>query len=70
MISISNSTNNMAARKYLTEKGSLALPIESKPHSKLCNFWVPLRFGPSKWVNKNVPPTNPTTKINWTKMEK
>ena len=70
MISISNRTNNIAARKYLTENGNLALPIESRPHSKLCNFCVPLRFGPKMCVRIKVPPTNPTTKINWTKMEK
>ncbi len=60
----------MAARKYLTEKGSRALPMDSKPHSKLCNFCTPLRLGPKKWDRRNVPPTNPTTNKNWTNIEK
>ncbi len=45
--STSNKTNNMATKKYFTEKGIRALPIDSIPHSKFRSFLADFLFGPS-----------------------
>ena len=54
----------MATKKYFIEKGILAFPCDSIPHSKVSFFILDLRFGPSKWVATIVVPTNPAAAKN------
>jgi hypothetical protein len=45
--STSNKTNKIATRKYFTEKGILALPTDSIPHSKFLSLFFECLFGPN-----------------------
>ena len=60
--STSNKTNKIATRKYLTEKGILALPTDSIPHSKFLSLFFECLFGPKKFEPIMVITTNPTAK--------
>ena len=66
--SISNKTNKIATRKYFTEKGFLALPIDLIPHSKFLSLLSEDRLGPSFEETNMVPTTNPTAKTNCIKI--
>lgn len=54
----------MATRKYLMEKGDLALPMLSIPHSKASFFTSDFFLGPSLWVTQMVNATNPKATKN------
>ena len=57
--STSNNTKRIATRKYFIEKGTLAFPCTSIPHSNVSSFFFVLRIGPSRWVANRVVATNP-----------
>lgn len=63
--STSNRTNRMATRKYLMEKGCLALPTTLIPASKVDNLSSVFLAGPSKWVAINVVTTKPSATTTW-----
>ena len=65
---MSNKTNKIATRKYFTEKGFLALPIDLIPHSKFLSLLSEDRLGPSFEETNMVPTTNPTAKTNCIKI--
>ncbi len=44
--STSNKTNKIATKKYFTEKGILAFPTDSIPHSKFLSLFFECLFGP------------------------
>ncbi len=62
--STSNRTNKIAVMKYFTEKGFLALPMLSRPHSKDASCLFPLALGPNKWVPTNTSTTKPRATRN------
>ena len=63
--STSKSTNNMATKKYLIEKGWRALPITLIPDSKVVNLSLVFLLGPKRWVAKSVTTTKPNATIIW-----
>ena len=52
----------MATKKYFTENGIRALPIDSIPHSKFLSLISDTRLGPNFPEIKIVPTTNPTAR--------
>ncbi len=58
--STSKRTKRIATRKYFTEKGILAFPIDSIPHSKFLSLFFECLFGPKNPDIMIVPTTNPT----------
>ena len=54
--STSNKTKRMATKKYLTENGIRALPVDSIPHSKLLSLLADDLFGPKRLEITIVPP--------------
>lgn len=66
--STSNNTNKIATRKYFTEKGILALPTDSIPHSKFLSFTSEDLLGPNLLETNIVPTTKPAAKINCIKI--
>ena len=60
--STSNKTNKIATRKYFTEKGILALPTDSIPHSKFLSLFFECLFGPKKLDPIIIYTTNPIAK--------
>ena len=66
--STSNKTNKMATRKYFTEKGILAFPTDSIPHSKFLSLTSEDLLGPNFDEINIVPTTNPTARINCIKI--
>lgn len=60
----------MATKKYLIEKGCLALPMTSTPDSKDDNLFAVRTFGPIKCVIIMVPIPNPAATISWNKIGK
>jgi len=58
--STSNSTNNMAVKKYLTERGIRALPTEWIPDSKLSSLCLVFLFGPNVCEATMAKTTKPT----------
>src|SRR5690606_13445504 len=66
--STSNTTNKIAAIKYLTEKGCLALPMTSTPDSNAPNLFSVRTFGPIKCVPIIVNTPNATATPNCMRM--
>ena len=54
----------MATKKYFTEKGIRALPIDSMPHSKFSSLFFDERLGPNLPDIKIVPTTKPAASKN------
>ena len=63
MTSTSKRTKSIATKKYFTEKGILAFPTDSIPHSKFLSLFLECLFGPSLPETTIVPATNPTANM-------
>src|SRR3569833_2855818 len=68
--STSNSTNNIATRKYLIDIGVRALPITSIPDSNGVSLSLVTRLGPILCVTNMVVTTKPTATTIWNMMGK
>jgi hypothetical protein len=68
--STSNKTNKIATKKYLIEKGVLASPWDSIPHSKASDLILEFFLGPRACVATIDKTINPTATTNMNRIVK